>query len=312
MAADVVSRRDGLAAGLASYAMWGFFPLYFILLGGVHPLEILAQRVVWAALVMVAVIVVARQTATLRQTFQDRSARTTLVLAAALIGIVWFFYGYGALTQRSLDVALGYFVCPLVTVLLAVVLRRERLRAAQWTSAAIGTLAVVVITTGHGRFPWLSIVIAVAFGLYSYAKNSLPADLSATVGLTLESVLLVPVSVLLMVWLYGAGRATFAVDGLEATDLWLILSGPLTVLPLLLFARAASRLPLSMIGNLQYLNPALQLVAGVLVLREDMPATRWAGFALVWVALAVLVVDAAVARRRSARVRVARAAGLCR
>lgn len=298
---DRSDRRDGLVAGLASYVAWGFFPLYFVLLRGVDPAEILAHRVVWAVLALLGVVAVRREWAALRRVLEDRRAVARLALASVFIGAVWFVYGYGALTGRAVDVALGYFICPLVTVLLAVAVQGERLRPAQWASAAVGGSAVVVVTAGHGRFPWISVVVALAFGLYSLVKNRVGRDVTATVGLTVESVLLVPLSVAVAAWLYAAGRATFAVGGLGATDLWLVLSGPITVLPLLLFAAAAGRLALSMLGNLQYLNPVLQLLAGVLVLREDMPAARWAGFALVWVALGILVVDAARERRRSGR-----------
>jgi chloramphenicol-sensitive protein RarD len=297
----VKDRRDGLVAGLASYVIWGFFPLYFILLRGVDPMEILLHRVLWASVVMLGVIAVARDWAALKQVLTDRRARNGLGLASLFIGVVWFFYGYGALTGRAIDVALGYFLCPLVTVVLAVTVQGERLRRAQWISAAIGAAAVVVVTIGYGRFPWISCIIAAAFGLYSLAKNRVGRGVKATVGLTVESILLLPVTAVMMVWAYATHRATFAVEGLGTTELWLMLTGPMTVLPLLLFALAASRLPLSTVGNLQYLNPALQLVAGVLVLQEEMPPARWLGFGLVWLALAVLVVDASMRRTRKVR-----------
>lgn len=293
--------HHGLLAGLASYVIWGFFPVYFILLRGVDPLETLVHRVIWASVVMLGVIAIAGDWSALRQVIADRSARNGLALASLLIGVVWFFYGYGALTGRAIDVALGYFMCPLITVVLAVVVDQERLRPAQWVSAVIGSSAVVVVTVGYGRFPWIACVIAVAFGLYSLAKSRVDRGVRATVGLTFETLLLLPVVAVATVWMYATGRATFAVDGLGSTELWLVLSGPLTVLPLLLFATAATRLPLSTVGNLQYLNPALQLVAGVLVLQEEMPAARWIGFGLVWLALAVLVLDASYARARRLR-----------
>jgi chloramphenicol-sensitive protein RarD len=298
---EAKDRRDGLLAGLVSYVTWGFFPLYLILLWEVHPLEIVAHRVVWAVAVMFVIVALTRQWGALLRALSDRASRNRLGLASALIGVVWFFYAYGALTGRAVDVALGYFICPLVTILLAVVVNRERLRPAQWVSAAIGALAVVVVSVGYGKLPWISVTVALAFGLYSLVKNRVGRGVSATVGMTVESLLLVPFAAVTIVAMSLTGTATFAVDGLDATDLFLVLSGPMTMFPLLTFAAAANRLPLSLLGNLQYLNPALQLVSAVLVLQEDMPLARWIGFALVWVSLVVLVVDGARARARGRR-----------
>ncbi|GAA4288106.1 EamA family transporter RarD [Georgenia daeguensis] len=300
-AIEAKDRRDGLAAALVSYVTWGFFPLYLLLVWDVHALEVVAHRVVWAATVMLVIVAVTRQRTELLRVLADRSSRNLLALASLLIGVVWFFYAYGALTSRAVDVALGYFICPLVTVLLAVTVNRERLRPAQWVSAGVGAVAVVVVTVGYGRFPWISVVVAIAFGLYSLVKNRVGRGVSPSVGLTVESMLLVPFAAVVIVTMSLTGTATFAVGGLDATDLFLVLSGPVTMFPLLLFAAAANRLPLSLLGNLQYLNPALQLVSAVLVLREDMPLARWVGFALVWGSLLVLVIDGARARARARR-----------
>jgi len=300
-AIEAKDRRDGLAAALVSYVTWGFFPLYLLLVWDVHALEVVAHRVVWAATVMLVIVAVTHQRTELLRVLAGRSSRNLLGVASLLIGVVWFFYAYGALTGRAVDVALGYFICPLVTVLLAVTVNRERLRPAQWVSAGVGAVAVVVVTVGYGRFPWISVVVAIAFGLYSLVKNRVGRGVSPSVGLTVESMLLVPFAVVVIVAMSLTGRATFAVGGLDATDLFLVLSGPVTMFPLLLFAAAANRLPLSLLGNLQYLNPALQLVSAVLVLREDMPLARWVGFALVWASLLVLVVDGARARSRARR-----------
>jgi chloramphenicol-sensitive protein RarD len=294
-------RRYGLAAALTTYAIWGFFPVYFVLLSAVDPLEIVVHRVLWGSVVLVGVITAARQWSSIKEVISNSRARNGLALASLLMGVVWFFYGYGALTGRAVDVALGYFVCPLVTMVLAVAVEGERLRPAQWVSAVIGVVAIIVVTVGYGRFPWISSIIAVAFALYSLAKSRVGRGVKAMVGLTVESIFMIPVVGVIMVWLYATDRAAFAVEGLGPTELWLVLSGPLTALPLLLFAIAAARLPLSLVGNLQYLNPALQLVAGVLVLQEEMPLTRLLGFGLVWLALAVLVIDASQAQTRRVR-----------
>ena len=297
------SRRTGLGAGLASYVMWGFFPLYFVLLQTVEAMEILIHRVLWASVVMMGVITFRREWSSLRQVMSNRRSRNSLGLASLLIGVVWFFYGYGALTGRAVDVALGYFICPLVTVVLAVMIEREHVRTVQWFSAAIGASAVVVVTVGHGRFPWISCIIAVAFGLYSLVKSRVGREVNVKVGLTIESAFLLPVAGMAMAWMYATNQATFLAGAPDVTDLWLVLSGPMTVLPLLLFALAAARLPLSTVGSLQYLNPALQFIAGVFILKEEMPLARWLGFGLIWLALAVLVLEASL-RMRQAKVHV--------
>lgn len=290
-------RGGDLAIGLATYAIWGFFPLYFILLRGIDPMEILIHRVLWASAVMLVGLTLVGQWSSLRTSLVDGRTLRRLFLASVFIGVVWFFYGYGALTGRAVDVALGYFICPLITVTLAVLIQGERLRPAQWISVAFGTSAVVVVAIGYGTFPWIACVIAIAFGFYSLVKNQIGPDVKAVAGMTIESVFLLPAVGMLLVWMNTKQQTTFMVDGPDWTDLWLILSGPMTVLPLLLFAMAASRLPLSLLGNLQYLNPVLQLLAAVIFLQEAMPPARWAGFVLVWVALMCLVLDAYRVRR---------------
>lgn len=290
--------RSGLSAGIASYVIWGFFPVYFVLLEGIDPAEVLSHRVFWAAVVLTVVIVATKQWAPLREAIRERRSRKALGLSAVFVGVMWFFYGYGVLTERALDVALGYFMCPVITVVLAVTVKGERPRMAQWVATGIGAVAIGVVTIGVGRFPWISCVIAIAFGLYGLAKNRLDRNVSATVGLAAETYFLLPVVCAVLVWLHTNNRASFAVDGFGATEFWLVLSGPVTLLPLFFFAVAAARLQLSILGNLQYLNPALQVLVGVLILQEEMPLARLVGFGLIWLALSVLMVDAIYNRAR--------------
>lgn len=287
----------GLTTGVGSYLIWGFFPLYFILLRGVDPIEVAAHRILWAGVVLLAVVAITRTWRDVARVLRDRPNRNLLLAAAALIGVVWFVYGYGALTGRAVDVALGYFICPLVTLVLAVVANKERLGRVQVVSALLVLVGVVVVTAGYGRFPWIAVVIALSFAGYSLVKNRVSRSISATTGLAVETAFLFPVALATAVVLTWQGEQSFLSEGPAWTDLWLIVSGPMTVLPLLLFSAAAQRLPLSVLGNVQYLNPALQLVSGVVILGEDMPLARWIGFALVWVALGLVVVDAALTRR---------------
>lgn len=284
---------------MASYVVWGFFPLYFVLLNETDATEVLSHRVLWAAVVLTVMIAATQQWAPVRQAIRERRSRNVLALSAVFVGLMWFFYGYGVLTERALDVALGYFMCPVVTVILAVAVQGERPTRAQWASTGIGAVAISVMTVGLGVFPWISCVIALAFGLYGLTKSRLERHVSATVGLTVETYLLLPVISGFLIWLYATDRASFAINGFGSTDFWLILSGPVTLLPLFLFAVAAARLPLSMLGNLQYLNPALQVIVGTLILQEDMPPARLIGFGLIWLALAVLIGDALIKRART-------------
>lgn len=292
-------QRLGLAAGIASYAIWGFFPAYFVLLTGVHPLEVVVHRVVWATVALVVCMLAFSGSRDVRRALANHRERNRLGLASFLIGLVWFFYGFGALSGKALDVALGYFICPIVTVLLAVFVKRDRIKAAQWVSTAIGATAVVVVTASYGKVPWISIGVALAFGLYSLVKSQVDQrEVSAAAGLTVECLQLFPLVLIIGAVMYVTGDNVFLMDGLDAVDWWLVLSGPLTLLPLLLFAMAATRLHLSLLGNLQYLNPALQMLTAIFVLHERLSTGRLLGFILVWAALAILAIDALRSRKR--------------
>ena len=196
------------------------------------------------------------------------------------------------------DASLGYFINPLVTVTLAVVLLRERLRVAQWVALGFGALAVVVLTVGYGQLPWIALVLALSFGFYGFLKNRVGRTVEAIPGLAVETLVLAPLSLGYLLWLGGTGDGTFAGDGVGHA-LVVAAAGIVTSVPLLLFGSAARRLPLSMIGLLQYIAPTLQFVIGVVVLHEQMPLARWWGFALVWVAIVILTVDGVRSSRAS-------------
>lgn len=286
-------QRLGLASGIASYAIWGFFPAYFVLLAGVHPLEVVVHRVIWATVSLVLCMLALSQWREVRSVLSNRRERNRLGVASFLIGLVWFFYGFGALSGRAIDVALGYFICPIVTVLLAVFVKRDQVLPAQWASIAMGAVAVAVVTVDYGEIPWISIGVAVSFALYSLVKSQVDwRQVSAIAGLTVECLQLFPLVLLIFVVMYATGDNVFLLNGLHSVEWWLILSGPLTVLPLLLFAMAATRLRLSVLGNLQYLNPALQLLTAVFILNEELSKGRLIGFVLVWLALALLLLNA--------------------
>ncbi|MFI5958411.1 EamA family transporter RarD [Cryptosporangium sp. NPDC051539] len=293
----MTDQRKGLFYGLAAYVAWGAFPLYFRLLKPAGPLEILAHRIVWSLVTVSVLILVLRRL----RWFRTAGARTLglLALGAVLIAVNWYTYIYGVNSSRVVETALGYFINPLISVLFGVVLLHERLRRLQWVALAIGAVAVVVLTVDYGRPPWIALTLAVSFGLYGLIKKV--AGAPAVEGLTVESLVLLLPALGYLTWLTWSGDAEFGTVSAGHTAL-MVLSGALTAGPLLAFAAAANRVPLSTIGLLQYLTPVLQFLVGVLILGEHMPPARWAGFALVWLALLVFSADSLrAARSASAR-----------
>lgn len=296
---DVVAareRRTGLTQGAAAYLWWGFMPLYFPLLVPAGPVEIIAHRVAWSLLVCVALLHATRTWDSIRAVLRSRRTLAALALAAALVATNWLVFVFGVLTGHTVDAALGYYINPLVTVALAVVGLGERLRPAQWVALGTGATAVVVLTVGTGRLPWIALVLATTFGLYGLIKNRVGRTVPAVTSLAVETAALTPVALGYLAWLTVSGAGTFAAHGVPHA-VALASAGVVTTVPLLLFGGAARRLPLSLVGMLQYLTPTMQFAVGVLVFGEEMPAARWWGFALVWLALVVLTTDGLVAAR---------------
>ena len=291
--------RRGVAAAIGAYSIWGLFPAFWPLLEPAAPVEVLAHRIMWTAALMIAVISVTRGWSQLRA-LRPRGWAMVAV-AGALITVNWGLYIYAVFAGHVVEAALGYFVSPLVSVLLGVVVLRERLRRVQWAAVALGAAAVVVIAIEAGQLPWIALGLASSFGVYGLLKSMIP--LSAGAGVTAESLVLAPFAIATVVAFEVSGAGTLTGHGVGHV-LLLIVSGPVTAVPLMLYAAAARRVPLSTIGVLMYLNPILQFLWGVLVVGEAMPATRWIGFVLVWVALAVFTVDLLRARRTPGKVAV--------
>ena len=285
----------GIVAAVGSYAMWGLFPAFWALMAPAGAVEVLAHRITWMALVMVVVTTLLRGWGQIRvMTVRDWAMTSA---AGLLIAVNWGVYIYAVLAGHVVEAALGYFMSPLVNVLLGVLVLHERLRKVQWVAVTLAVAAVVVIAVENGSPPWIALTLACSFGVYGLIKRTL--RLEALPGLTAESLALAPVAAAVVVWFEVTGLGTFtSVDGWHTV--LLVVGGPVTAVPLLLYAVAARRVPLSVLGVLMYLNPILQFLWGVLVLGEEMPATRWIGFVLVWVALAVFTVDLVRhSRRRS-------------
>ncbi|WP_369796267.1 EamA family transporter RarD [Phycicoccus sp. Root101] len=270
--------------------MWGVFPLYFAALKPAGAWEILAHRILWTLLLCAVILLLRRDLAWARQLWQRPRLGMGVTVAALLIAVNWVVYVAAVLGGRTTEAALGYFLNPIVTVALGVFVLRERLRPLQWVAVAIGALAFVYLSVAAGSVPVIAITLAMSFGLYGLVKKKVGVSLQAMHSLTAETAVLAPVAAVMLVVLTVRGETTFTTEGALHTAL-LVAAGAATALPLLLFAGAARRVPLVTIGLLQFITPVLQLLCGVLLLHEHMSTSRWIGFAIVWVALAVLTVD---------------------
>jgi len=292
--------RRGTTYGIAAYLLWGTFALYFPLLKPAGSIEIVSHRIVWSLLFVLAVLSVQRSLGSLRELAADRRSLAILFVAAVLIAANWCLYIYGVNSDQVVETSLGYFINPIVTVMLGVVVLGESLRRTQWVAIGLGTVAVVVLAVDYGRPPWIALGLALSFGTYALLKNRVGARVGAVQSLTVETaVLLVPALAWLIV-LEVRGDGQFGHSG-PGHALLLASTGIVTAVPLILFAASARRIPLSVIGLLQYLTPVLQFLTGVLLYDEPMPASRLVGFVLVWAALTVLTVDNLQDRRRNQR-----------
>jgi chloramphenicol-sensitive protein RarD len=284
----VEDSRAGLAAALVANLMWGLFPLYWPLLKPASPMEILAHRIVWSLLFVFALLAVARKLGSLRRLLRDRRSILVLTGAALFQGLNWGTYITAVNSGQVLQASLGYFITPLLAVLLAVVLLREKLRPTQWVAVSLGVIAVVVLTVDYGRPPWLALILGSCFAGYGFLKRT--AASGAIEGVAVETGVLVAPALGYIVWLSAQGDGAFAVDDPRRVALF-VSSGLLTMLPLLFFGAAATRLTFTSLGLLQYVAPVLQWVIGVVVVHEAMPLSRLLGFALIWCALVVLALD---------------------
>jgi chloramphenicol-sensitive protein RarD len=304
--------RRGLIAGACGYFLWGVLPIYFSLLASAGALEITAHRVVWSMLLCLLLLAALGQWRTFTTLLRDRRVAGRLTLAAVLLAVNWITFLFGVLTDRVVDAALGYYVNPIITVLLAVLVLRERPRPAQWAAVGVAAAGVVVIAVGLGSFPWIATVLALTFAGYGLVKKTVGAKVPALPGLGVETLALTAPALGYLVYLTATGASTFGADGGGRVSpvghvALLVASGVATTVPLLLFAAAARRLPLATLGLLQYITPTMQFLTGVLLFGEEMAPSRWAGFALVWIALVILTTDGLrLARRHSPRPRAPR------
>lgn len=288
--------RDGFLAAAAAYGLWGLLPAYFVALDPSGPLEILAFRIVLSLVFCALILAIMRR---LRRTvglLRDTGIVRLSALAALLIFINWSVYVYASLNQFIVEAALGYFINPLVTVALGVFVLKEKLRPLQWGALGLAVVAVGVLAVGYGSIPVISLTLAFSFGFYGFVKNRMGPSVKSLDSLTLETLWLTPIALGLLIWVQVSDGLTIGTLGLGHTTL-LLMAGAVTSVPLLFFGAAARRLPLSVIGLMQYLAPVMQFTFGVAIMGEPMPLERWIGFSLVWIALVILSIDALTHRR---------------
>jgi len=283
--------RTGLFYAIITYLMWGMLPLYFNLMADASPVEIVASRVVFSLIFCAALLPMLKLTGGFVEVLRNRRATLVLFAASLLIGVNWFIYVLATTTGRTIDASLGYFINPLVSVSLGVIFLKERLRVAQWVAAAM--LSRVV----YGQVPFIGLGLAFSFGIYGLLKSRVGGTVAPVVSLSLETLLLIPVALLALVWVQGTGQSTmFTAPG---RFLLLASTGVVTAVPLIAFAAAAKRLPLTVIGMVQYLGPSIQFFLAVFVLKDHIGAEKWLGLSIIWVALVIFTADAVRASRTS-------------
>ena len=290
--------RRGYLFGLSAFGLWGLMPLYWKLIEPANPVEILAHRIIWSVVFVAALLAVLRRWSWIRELARQPRKLGAVLIAAVLIAINWGVFIYGVTTDRVVETSLGYFINPLISVVLGVLVMGERLRWPQWLAVGFGGLAVGVLTVDYGRLPWIALAVACSFALYGLVKKKL--SLPAAEGLLVESAALTVPALAYVGWLASASQNSFGAVSPPHT-LLLAGAGVVTAVPLLFFAGAANRVPLSALGMMQYLGPSLMFALGVLLFGEPMPAARLAGFVLVWVALALFTWDGLRRHRRLRR-----------
>ena len=279
--------RFGLLSGIGAYTLWGFAALYWPLAEPASALEILAHRVVWTLVVCLILVPVVKAWPDVKRAFATPRLLGLMALAALLISLNWGTFIWAVIHNEALQASLGYFINPIISVMLGVLIFGERMRPAQWLAAGIGSLAMVILVLGFGGVPWVSLILAVSFGLYGLVKKR--ADLDAIPSLTVESALSFPLAAGYLLWLAASGTLAFGTS--PAQTAVLMGAGLVTAVPLLLFGAAAVRLPLSTLGILQYIGPVIQFLVALLIFGETMTWQRWAGFILIWIALIVFTLD---------------------
>lgn len=282
----------GFLFGLTAYIIWGGFPIIIGALGFASPYEIISWRIIFGFLTGMALLLITRTFKSVVEVFKNRRNLIWVAVSAILIFINWSIYVVAVASHHVVEASLGYFINPLITILLAVFFLKEKLGRAQWVAVGFGLVAVIVLSFDYGRLPWIALSLATSFGVYGLAKNKLGGKVKALTSFSIESGFVVPLAIvqLILVNLFGGGLM-FASEGFIGTA-GFIGYGLVTAIPLILFGTAAQYVPLRFIGFMQYISPILQFLVGIFYFHEPMPAARWFGFVLVWCGLALLIFDA--------------------
>ena len=288
----------GLLFGVSAYLIWGSFPLIITASAFANPLETVVWRVVFGFLFAALLVSITKAWRPIVELAKSPKKLGWIAVAALFIFINWETYVIAVVTGNTIESSLGYFINPLITILFAVVLLKEKLRRMQWVALGIGLIAVIVLTVDYGRPPWFALILALSFAIYSLAKNKVGKSIPALQSFTLESAIVMPVALIQLAFVASTGPLMLFTGVFETSVL--IGFGILTAIPLILFGAAASRIPLASIGFIQYLTPTLQFLTAYFILLEPMPPARWIGFGLVWISLAVLTFD--VIRNRRATI----------
>jgi len=287
----------GIAYAALAFLIWGLFPLYFKALHEVPPVQILAHRMVWSLVFLCAVLTVRRQWQWLPDVLRRPRVVATFTLSALLLSANWFIYIWAVNNGHVIDASLGYFINPLVNVLLGLLVLKERLRPGQWGAIGVAALGVLWLTWQAGQLPWIALLLAGTFGAYGLLRKT--AALAALEGLSFETLLLFPVAAIYVGWLTMDGSNAFLNTPSDATRWLLAAAGPITAIPLLLFAAGARRIPLSVLGMLQYIGPTIQMLLGLVVFHETFTPARLAGFIVIWSALGLYVAEGLWTSRRA-------------
>lgn len=281
--------RTGILSAALAFLCWGLFPLYFHALSAVAPLEILIHRVLWSLLFLAIVLTVRRQWAWLPPLLRKPRVVASFIVSALLLSGNWLLYIWAVNNGHVLESSLGYFINPLVNVMLGYLVLKERMRVGQWAAIALAACGVAWLAWAAGRMPWIALLLAASFGAYGLMRKT--AALGALEGLSFETMLLFPFAFCYMLWLTFQGANAFLTSEADSTRWLLVAAGPITAIPLLLFAAGARRIPLSVLGLLQYIGPTIQFMLGVFLFKEAFTSERLFGFALIWSALALYAAE---------------------
>lgn len=280
---------QGVLYGFAAYIIWGIVPIYWPLLQPAGAIEILAHRVIWSLVVLLVFLAIKKQIKKALLIFKDPKKLAILTIASVFIAVNWGIFIWASVSGRILDSSLGYYINPLFSIGLGVLLLKEKLRNLQWLAIAIATIAIIYLSVTLGAPPYVALSLAFTFSIYGYLKKR--ANVEAIDSLTVETLILIPFAIGYIAYLSSVGQNSFGVNGIDHA-IWLASAGVITAVPLALFGAAAIRIPLSTLGFIQYVGPTLQFIIGLYLFNEPMPRDRFIGFALTWVAIAIISYDA--------------------